>query len=242
MLPSLTTPKSSFTLPLSKRKITLRPMLAKEEKVLLIALESQKLESVHGAIRDILFACSDGSFDANKESQIEVESTYIELRKLSRGPIMELIMKHRCKDIPQDKPAAETPHRVDFNDAKLSKEGKPEPIQLTDKIILKMRYPSYGFMATLLNNNNNKTTQVFDMIAECIEAVFYTDEDGVEHSETPDKKELGTWIDTFTTEQLEKLMQFFNDFPQLELTTKFICSHCKEPVEFKFRGILDFFR
>lgn len=233
MLPSLSVQTFTTELISTKQKIEMRPFLAKEQKVLLMALETKNPDDVTNAVMNILKSCvMTKNIDVNKLSSFDIQKLFIELRKSSIGEVVELKVRH-----PQEGHKCEHAQKIaiDLNKVEVSKhEDHTNKIKLTDKIGVVMRYPS----PEMLNKYKDKNIQnTFKLIAECIESIF--DDEAVYDSFT--LEEMGNWIGQLNTEQFQKVTNFFHNQPTLVYNLSYKCDACGEKVEHTLEGLSDFF-
>mgnify|MGYP003333881737 CR=1 FL=1 len=167
-LPKLEVPSYELELPISKKTIKFRPFLVKEQKILLMAMESGDSKSVQSAILDVLNTCIlTPNFEIFNTPIVDVEYLFLHLRAKSVGEIVE--SKYRCNNVVDDKPCnnlMET--ELNLMDINVTESDVSPEIQLDDKISIKLKYPEFSIVKDSVNYDNiNDVT--FNMIANSIE-------------------------------------------------------------------------
>ena len=155
-LPKIDVPTYDITLPVSKKQIRFRPFLVKEQRNLLMAMESDDSSAAHSAIRDILYNCTlTEGINIEKLPIVDVEFYFINLRAKSVGEIIE--SKYRCNNIVEDKECNNLmDSSLNLLDVKVDMDENISPeIQLTDKLMIKMKYPEFGIVKDSVNMEND---------------------------------------------------------------------------------------
>lgn len=239
MLPKLDTPTYELILPISQKKIKMRSFLIKEQRNLLMALESNDSNSTQSAIRDILVNCTltDG-IDIDKLPIVDIEYYFINLRAKSVGEIVE--SKYKCNNVVDDKECGNIMEKnIDLTQIKveLPKESNPE-IVLTPKITIKMQYPQFGIVKDSLKFDDiNKVT--FNMIAESIEYIYDGEQFYYGHEAQPG--EMMEFVESMNQEQFTKVEKFFDELPKLKETVNIKCSKCGFDHTIEVEGLESFF-
>lgn len=243
-LPKLEVPTYELELPLSKKKIKFRPFLVKEQKNLLMAMESEDANNIQHNVREILSVCTlTPGIEIDDLPIIDIEYYFINLRAKSVGEIVE--SKYRCnnevtKDDGTTKECGNLMDvKIDLTDIKpvFEKEINPE-IQLTDTVVVKMRYPRFGIIKDSLNMKNIAEV-TFNMLAESIEYI-YDGEQFYYAKETP-KQELVEFLEQLNQAQFEKIEEFFTSMPRMSKNIKMTCKKCGFQHELEAEGIESFF-
>ena len=171
-LPKIATPTYELVLPSSDRKIKYRPFLVKEEKVLIIALESQDQKQIANAVKSILSSCilTRGT-KVEKLSTFDIEYLFLNVRGKSVGEQIEVMVT--CPD--DGKTQVPTSINIDSIQVQKSENHNPH-IKLDDTYTLKMRYPSLNeFIKSNFNAEDIKVDDTFELIAKCIDhCLLYT--------------------------------------------------------------------
>ena len=238
-LPKLDVPTYEIELPVSKNKIKYRPFLVKEQRNLLMALESQDSNSTQQAIRDILINCTlTESIDIDKLPIIDIEYYFINLRAKSVGEVVE--SRYRCNNIVDDKECGNIMEKsVNLTDIKvqIAEDVKPE-IQLTPQITIKMKYPEFGVVKDSLRFEDiNEVT--FNMIAESIEYIYDGEQFYYGHEAQPG--EMLEFLEGMNQEQFSKIENFFDNLPKLAEKIEIDCSKCGFHHKIDVEGLESFF-
>jgi len=234
-LPKLTTPTYELEIPSTDEKIKYRPFLVREEKILLIALESGESKDIITAIKDIVTECTYGKIDLGKMPMFDVEYVFLQIRSKSVGEVSTL--KLLC---PDDK---ETYVNVDIDLSEIMvqvDEGHNPKIELTDEMGMIMRYPSIDTLnATGISSIN--ASNMLDVIGTCILQIY--DKKGEEVFETKDqtKKEVSEFVESLNTKQFKEVQKFFDTMPKLKHTVELENPKTGVKSEIVLQGLNDFF-
>ena len=171
-LPKIATPTYELVLPSSNRKIKYRPFLVKEEKILIIALESQDQKQIANAVKSILSSCilTRGT-KVEKLSTFDIEYLFLNVRGKSVGEQIEVMVT--CPDDGK----TQVPMSINIDSIQVQKSENHNPnIKLDDTYTLKMRYPSLNeFIKSNFNSEDIKVDDTFDLIAQCICLLYTSD-------------------------------------------------------------------
>ena len=238
-LPKLDVPSYEIDLPVSKKKLKYRPFLVKEQRNLLMALESQDSNSTQQAVRDILINCTlSDDVDIDKLPIIDIEYYFINLRAKSVGEIVE--SRYRCNNIVNDKECGNIMEKnIDLTQIKVqvAEDIKPE-IQLTPQISIKMKYPEFGVVKDSLKFEDiNEVT--FNMIAESIEHIYDGEQFYYGHEAQPG--EMLQFVEGMNQEQFSKVEKFFDNLPKLKEDVNITCSKCGFNHTIEVEGLESFF-
>jgi len=243
-LPKLEVPTYELELPLSKKTIKYRPFLVKEQKILLMAMESGDAKSIQQAVRDILTTCTLSSgFNIDVVPIIDIEYYFLNLRAKSVGEIAE--SKYRCNNKVTKEDGTEK-ECGNIMDSKVNlTEIKPKiddtinsEIKITDKLTVKMKYPEFGVMKDSADSTNI-TDVTFRLIASCVEYI-YDGEQFYYANETP-LDEMVEFIEGLNQQQFELMEHFFNNMPKMSHIVKMKCSKCSFDHSFDVEGLESFF-
>lgn len=238
-LPKLEVPTYELELPLSKKKIKYRPFLVKEQKNLLMAMESGDATTIQHNVREILDVCTlSKGIDIDELPILDVEYYFINLRAKSVGEVVE--SKYRCNNEVEGVECGNIMEaNVDLTDIKpvFDKEVSPE-IQLTDKIVLKMRYPQFGVIKDSINLENI-TDVTFNMIANSIEYIY--DGEQFHYAKETTKEDLIEFVEQLNQQQFEKIEAFFEAMPKMTKKIDMKCKKCGFHHEMEVEGLESFF-
>jgi len=238
-LPKLDVPTYEIELPISKKIIKYRPFLVKEQKNLLMALESNESSTIQQNVRDILNNCTlTEGINIDKLPIIDVEYYFINLRSKSVGEIVET--RYRCNNEVEEKVCGNIMEAsVNLQNIQPYREEEVSPeIQLTDKIMIKMKYPEFGIIKDSLNMEDI-TEVTFNLISESIEHIFDGDQFYYAHEAEPG--EMLEFVEGLNQAQFEKVEHFFNNLPKLKETVEMTCSKCGFYHKIDVEGLENFF-
>jgi len=232
-LPRPIRPEYSTTIPSTGKKVRYNPFSVREEKILILAAESEDLDEIANAIRNVLNSCiTHGDVDVDKLALFDIEYLFLKARAKSIGEKIEL----RITD-----PADETftvDHSINIDSIKVKKtEGHTDLIQLDDDTTIKMNYPGIDFFTEGLkiDNISDSTETVAKLVGQIvIGEEVYSRADMTE-------EEIQEWIEGLTTDKFKKLMTFFESMPKLEHTIKRKNTNLGHDFQIVLSGLSDFF-
>tara|TARA_R100000008_G_C3582795_1_gene169790 strand:+ start:1032 stop:1739 length:708 start_codon:yes stop_codon:yes gene_type:complete len=232
-LPQITTPEFTTTLPSTGERLSFRPFLVKEEKILLMAQEGKDKNEIQRAVINILEECIKTPITVEDLPLFDIEWLFIQLRSKSVGEVIDLKIKHvenkECLHL--------NPIEVNLEELEMTKDPTHNNIiNITDDIGVTMRYPSLKLVGDK-NPEGLDSTAVFNLICDCVLNVF--DKEQVYNDFT--KTEIDKFIGDLDQKQLLKFMDFFKTMPKIEHTIKYKCEKCGQDVEHKLSGLVDFF-
>ena len=236
-LPTISTPTYELTLPSSNRKIKYRPFLVKEEKILILAMESQDSKQIARAVKDVIAKCilSKG-IKVEKLATFDIEYLFLNIRGKSVGEQIEVMVT--CPDDGK----TQVPMSINIDDIKVQKDKDHSPdIVLDDTYTLRMKYPSLNeFIKTNFDQvENMKVDDTFDLISSCIDQV-YSEEETWSHQECT-KKELSDFVESLNSSQFKMVEGFFTTMPKLSHIVKVTNPNTKVDNEIKLEGLQSFF-
>lgn len=234
-LPKVGYPTYELQLPSNGKTIKYRPFIVKEEKVLLLALESEDEKEVKQAVKDLIKNCVLTRIKVEDLPSFDLEYLFMHIRAAAVGEIIKLTVT--CKDDGK----TQVEHQVNINDIHVVKpEGHTNRIMISDTMGIMMKYPSMDrFIETEFLDKSVKTEEVFEFIAESIDQIFDTEE--VWDSSTTSKKEMIEWVETLTAMQFEKIQQFYETMPKLQHTFTVRNPNTGEESEYTVEGMQNFF-
>lgn len=235
-LPIIQTPRYETTLPSNGKKIQYRPYLVKEEKMLMIALESSDSKQIMNAVKDTIAACTFNKVDPNEMPIFDLEYMFLRLRAKSVGEISKLSL--RCEKCEKN-----TKVDVNLDEIKIDTTNLPSStIPLTDKIGVSMIWPKVDLISQYSQADGaavNQANMAFDIIIGCIESVY--DENGVYPTAEQTKADVTQFVESLNQDQFKKIQAFIEAMPKLEHNIEFNCAHCKEKNSLLLKGIQSFF-
>ena len=232
-LPVLSVPRFKTLLPLSNKEIEYRPFLVKEEKLLILANESNNVSDVTDAIENIVKNCTDGAVDAQNNSMFDVQHMFLQIRGKSIGESLEFYFICK-KDECNNKKSME----INVSDFKLTSTPEhTDMIDLGNGCNLKMRYPTFKDFSLLYEDD--KDDNVYDVVASCIEQIITQEE--VIVNKRDNIKEYREFVDNLTPDQFSKIEKFFETMPILKFETTYTCEACGTVNDITIDGIRNFF-
>jgi hypothetical protein len=230
-LPAIATPKYPIEIPSSKVKTTFRPFLVKEQKILHMALESQDTKQMLLAMSTIIENCVDGIKNVESMPMFDVEYIFLKIRSKSVGESIEL--KIPCTEC---KKRNEVVLNLDTVEV-VFPEGISNKIMLNDKLGIILRYPA--LKDSNLNLSDHDISNVLDFICDSVEMVF--DETTTYGRKDFTDDEIRKFVESLSTSQFEKIINFYANIPQLNKQMNHVCSACGKDISLDFRGLSDFF-
>ncbi len=238
-LPKISTPTYELTLPSTEKKIKYRPFLVKEEKVLILALESQDVKQITLAIKQVLKECIQSRIRVEDLPSFDIEYIFLNIRAKSVSESIDLVVT--CSD----DGTTEVPVQVYVDEIQVQKsDDHTSEIKLDDEIVIKMKYPS---LDQFIKNNFDFSTQEsvstidrsFDIISSCIDSIYTSDESWAASDCT--KKDLIQFIEGMNTEQFKKIEKFFETMPKLSHTFEVVNPNTKAKNSVTLEGLTSFF-
>ena len=238
-LPKIDIPTYEIELPISKKKIKSRPFVVKEQRHLLMAIESDETSTIQQNIKDILYNCTlTEGVDIERLPILDVEYYFINLRAKSVGEVVE--SNYRCNNEVEDKVCGNT-MKANINLLEirpdLSNLVNPE-IQLTPQLIIKMKYPEFGNVKESLTMDNI-TDITFNMIANSVEYIY--DGEQFYYANEAEAGEMLEFIEQLNQEQFDKVENFFNNLPRMTKNVQMKCGKCGFDHTIEVEGLENFF-
>ena len=236
-LPKISTPSYELVIPSNKKKIKFRPFLVKEEKVLIIAMESQDNKQIANAIKDVLSACIlTRGVKINDLSTFDIEYLFLNIRGKSVGEEVEVMVT--CPDDGE----TQVPTVINLDDIKVQVNDKhSQDIVLDGEYTLRMKYPSMEeFIKTNFSSDGEVAVDdTFKLIASCVDQVYSEEETWAGADCT--KKELSQFIESLNSKQFKSIEKFFETMPKLSHTVKVTNPNTKVESEVVLEGLQSFF-
>ena len=236
-LPKIATPTYELELPSTGQTVQYRPFLVKEEKVLVIALESEDPKQITTAIKTVIKNCIlTKGIKVEALPTFDIEYLFLNIRGKSVGEEIEVNVI--CPD------DETTPAKVEINldDIKVQKDDKhTNKIKLDDSIMMEMKYPSLDeFIKNNFDlNDTSNMDQSFDLIASCIDKIYTEEEVWVAADCT--KKEINDFLESMNSSQFKEIEAFFSTMPKLSHTINVINPKTKVESEVVLEGLASFF-
>ena len=238
-LPKINTPTHELVLPSTGKKIKYRPFLVREEKILVIAMESEDMKQITTAIVDILNNCIlTRGVKVEKLSTFDIEYLFLNVRSKSVGETVEVNVT--CPDDGETQVQME----IDIDSIRVQKDkAHKSTVKLDDNLSMKLKYPSLN---EFIENNfdasdttRSEVTQSLDMITSCID-IIYNEEESWSATDSS-KKELSEFIEQLNTKQFKEIEKFFATMPKLSHTIKVKNPNTKVENTVVLEGLSSFF-
>lgn len=243
-LPKLNSPIYELTLPSSGKEVKYRPFLVKEQKLLLMALESKDQKEMMRAMKQIINNCSVDKIDVDQLPMFDLEYFFIKLRARSVGEVIDLQLMHpNATNSDMNKCEHVTRSKLNLMDVEVQREEEHTNKILVDEenmIGVCLKYPTMA-LADKLQTVSQKTQieTVLDLVAESIDYIY--DKDNVYPAKESSKKELLEFVNDLSQDQFKKLTDFFNNMPKLKHKLKWTCAQCGCDEEVEIEGMANFF-
>ena len=231
-LPKLAIPEYEMKLPITGTKVSYRPFLVKEEKLLYLAMESQDNKQMVKAVKTIIKNCTNLKTKVETLATFEIEYIFLKIRSVAVGEVSEF--KVTCPDDEKTEVTVSVPlgqvgvNVPDEHNAK---------IQLDDNVGIVMKYPSLDVFIQQNLAEDPDIEDVFELAAGCIDQVFDTEE----VYDTFTKKEALDFLEELNADQFGKIQQFFETMPKLSYTLEVTNPNTKVKSEMVLEGLAAFF-
>lgn len=236
-LPTIATPSYSLEIPSLKKEIKYRPFLVKEEKILIIAMESEDSKQIADAVKSVISNCIlTKGIKVEQLSTFDIEYLFLNIRGKSVGEAVDVLIT--CPDDGN----TQVPVSINLDDIKIKvDENHSRDIKLDDNLTLRMRYPSMKeFVKTNFGNDFNVSVDdTFDLIISCIEQVYSEEESWAASDCT--QKELSEFIEQLSSKQFKEIESFFATMPKLSHTFKVKNPNTGIESEVMLEGLSSFF-
>ena len=233
-LPILDTATYELTLPSSDVQVKYRPFLVKEEKILLMAMESENAGEITKALKEIVHACTFGSVNVEALPTFDIEYIFLNVRAKSVGEMAKLKLK--CPDDNETYASVE----VDLSKVEVQVDDEhSNTIQINDKIKMIMKYPTIDSFDPSVDATTLKTEQLFDVIAGSVYEIY--DGETVHKASDYSKEEMNKFLDSLTSDHFAKIQKFFNTMPRLQHEVEVENPKTKVKSKVKLQGLQSFF-
>ena len=235
-LPLANVAKYELTLPSRQKTINFRPFLVKEEKILLMAMESGESKEMLSAIKEIVKSCTFGEMIAEEHPMFDIEYVFLQIRAKSVGEIAKL--KILCPDDGETYADVE----VDLGKIEVFVDDDHTTNILIDedrKLGVTMKYPSLKDIDGEALTGEINIAQTYKMIENSIESIY--EDEQVHLSKDIERKELTEFLDNLSADQMKKLTTFYNTMPRLEHKVQVTNPKTKVESEVTLKGLASFF-
>ena len=225
-------PQYNMSLPVSGITTKFRPFVVKEEKILLMGLQSKSINQINDAMRNIILACTNNVVDTRKLCAADAEYAFLQIRSKSVGEeVKPQVVCTNC--------GKETTIKIKLDEITITPTTKPvvdSNIKITDTLAIVMRYPSIHD----IDYNKTEVEIAFDLAKRCIESVIVDEQ--VYQVKDINPQELTDFVDNMMPEQFAKIMDFIQSVPELSYEFQYQCPQCSETVKVQLKSVSDFFR
>lgn len=232
-LPKLDAPRYEMKLPSTNQKVVYRPYLVKEEKILMLAMESGDDRQMIRAVKDVISACTDGAVDVDTMTMFDMEYMFTQLRSKSVGE--KTTVGVSCT-------SCSTKNDVDIDLSNVHvtvPNAKSRKIELTKEVGVMLKYPSLDEVMSTQTSDAPEVEKTFDVIISCIDSIYSGDE--IFDAKDQTKKELKEFIESLSADQFNKIKSFVETMPSAKVAVSFDCTKCGHHNEFDVKGIANFF-
>lgn len=236
-LPKIVTPEYDLVLPSTQKKITYRPFLVKEEKLLVLALESENTKQITTAIKSVLKSCIlTRGIKVEKLPTFDIEYLFLNIRARSVGEEVEVNI------VAPDDGVTNVTVTIDLEEIQVqTNENHTNKIKLDDTLVMEMKYPS---LEQFISNNfdfedNTDINQSFELIASCIDKIYSEEE--VWATEDCTKKEVIDFLEQMNSTQFKDIEVFFDTMPKLSHTLEITNPNTKVKSTIVLEGLSSFF-
>ena len=235
-LPVANTAKYELTLPSQQKTVSFRPFLVKEEKILLMAMESGNAGEMLNAVKDIVKNCTFGEIVAEDYPMFDIEYVFLQIRAKSVGEIAKI--KVLCPD--DKKTYVNT--EVDLSKVEVYVDDDHANNVILDesrKLGVVLKYPSLKDVNENMMTGKIKLDEMYDMITNAIETIYEGEK--VYQAKDSTKEELREFVDNLTADQMKNLNKFYNTMPRLEHKIEVENPNTGVKSEVVLKGLVDFF-
>jgi DNA-directed RNA polymerase subunit RPC12/RpoP len=225
-LPTMNTPTFKVKLHSLSSEVEFRPFLVKEEKILILAQESNDPKEMIKAMQDIVTTCSTGAIDGKDLPFFDLQNAFIRLRSQSIGSMTDFILI--CGEC-----GHKTETTLDLDTLTVEhQDNHTNKIMLSDNVGVFMKYPKAEILV-------DDETPAFDLVVSCVDKIF--DQDEIYSAEDEGKEEVEKFVNSLSTQQFEKIVEFFQTSPRLEKTIDYACAKCGTENTVLIDGVENFF-
>lgn len=243
-LPKIDVPVYSTKLISTGKTVKYRPFTVKEEKLFLMANESEEVDTIIDTIKQVLNNCVvTKGFNVDDLPLFDIEYLFLKLRAVSVGEVVNL--KYKCNNILPKLDGEEEEKKcnhiveidLNINDIVPEKPDTKNIIEITDRMGICMKYPTFDLLREF--QSENEVDAITNMTVSCIDYIY--DKDNVYYAKDAKKEELVEFIDSMQSKDLEKIKVFFESMPKLKKMMDFKCVKCGYEEKIELEGIQNFF-
>lgn len=233
-LPRIDSPKYELKVPSNGEVVEYRPYLVKEEKILMMAMETKDQQQMIRALRDVIAGCTEGKVQVDNLAMFDLEYVFLKIRSKSVGEVSKIGMK--CT-------SCDHKNEVEINLDEVEVQGEVKKnikVALTDKVGVVLRYPTVkGIQRQLGKQGGNDREVTMAAVASAIESIY--DDQAVYNTEDEKASDVVDFLDSLTSSQFKMISGYFEDMPRLKHEVKFTCASCKAENSMTLEGLTNFF-
>jgi hypothetical protein len=235
-LPKISTPTYELVIPSTKKKIKYRPFLVKEEKVLIIAMESENTTTIANAVKEVISNCVlTRGVKVNELATFDIEYLFLNIRGKSVGEEVEVLVT--CPDDGETK--VPTVITLDEIEVQFDKDHSRD-IKLDDQLSMRLKYPSMDeFVKSNFTLNDIDVDDTFEIVMSCVEQIYNEEESWSTKDCT--KKEMKEFIEQLSSKQFKEVEKFFATMPKLSHTINITNPNTGVENEVVLEGLASFF-
>lgn len=228
-LPQLNTARYTTMVPSLQKEVSFRPYLVKEEKVLMMAMETQDQKSIMRAVKEVIKSCVFDDINVDKLAMFDIEALFLALRSKSVGENVNIKLKCDCEEL--------TEVNINLDEIQMNDIGEDNVIPLTSEVGVTMRYPALSDIENI--DAEGGIESMMDMIIQCMDSIY--DTDAVHDVSNESKESVQSFLDSLNGEQFKKLAEFFENLPSLNYNAEWDCVGCNKHNTMELKGIASFF-
>ena len=238
-LPQVNASRYTATIPSTGKEIEFRPFMVKEEKLLMVALESKDNKLIMRTLKDVISNCTFNTVVVDELASFDLEYLFLQLRSKSVGETAKIAIKcEKCDE--------SSNHNVNLEDIKMDIPKNEKIVMLTDVIGIEFKYPSVNQMQNIevgedldKMSSEEKLQATMDLIMLSIDNIF--DSEDVHPANNYKESELVEFIDNLNSAQFAKVTEWFGNMPALKHNLKWKCKGCEHDNDIELRGLQSFF-
>jgi len=248
-LPKIDLPIFEIKLVSEPNPIKFRPFLVKEEKLLLMALQTEEEQTILNTVKQVINNCLVDELDINKLPIFDIEYLFLNIRARSVGETVETT--YVCRNITEtgineqgEEVGVECKHlmciKINLLDIKPPIDDLPTKIYITKDVGIKLNYPTLETFKSVKNLIlSEDAEQIYELVFDCTEYIF--DSENVYYSKESSLEEFKQFLESLTQEQFDKILEFFNKLPTIKKDVKHVCEKCSFEHNLVLEGLNDFF-
>jgi hypothetical protein len=237
MLPKLDVPIYSVNLISTGKPVRFRPFLVKEQKMFLMASESEDSNEMVNIIRQVLKNCVIDEIDIDSLPTFDLEYLFLNLRARSVEEVVDL--RYKCNNVIDEKKCSGVVEfKLNLLQIEPTKNEKhKDKIQITENLGICFKYPTFDMLQKYEKLSENEI--MIRILVDCIDYIY--DKDQIYYSKDSSREELEEFIDNLQQKDLEKFKEFFDTMPEIKKDVQFKCPKCSYEEDITIKGIQNFF-